>query len=345
MDDDARAVAKAKAASAAFVAAKRSINDYFESARNSDLELPSTFLRVERKKLHRFASSFALYSKSVGPEGDRRLIVSRWRPIEIVEASWPAAMVLGSLVAKEVPATLRRARRASASTSPSPAPITKVVRGRVEAYNEATTKWTLAYDDDNVADEVVDLAELNVRLKRRFDYDHGRDGCGEPGAQPARQGRRGAEEGLASGSAPRVGALDDGYLQGLLDAITKEWKEGKLKYDIRHYMANFGMMAAVEKNSPAFKIFMGYVSDAIYKMLDDEAERVRLHMKMLGMSDDAIKRAPRRYWRRMAKYSCPDPATIIRGLYDVYAFFREMEDPARPGHAFFVDGAEKIFLK
>ena len=110
-------------------------------------------------------------------------------------------------------------------------------------------------------------------------------------------------------------------------------------------MANFGMMAAVEKNSPAFKIFMGYVSDAIYKMLHGEADRVRIHMRLLGMDEDAIRRTRRRYWRRMARYTCPDPATIIRGLYDVYAFFREMEDPARPGHGFFVDSAEKIFLK
>jgi hypothetical protein len=99
-----------------------------------------------------------------------------------------------------------------------------------------------------------------------------------------------------------VGALDDGYLQGLLDGVHASWKSLKVKYDIRHFMANFGMMAAVEKNSPAFKIFMGYVSDAIYKMLHGEADRVRIHMRLLGMDEEAIRRTRRRYWRRMARY-------------------------------------------
>ena len=350
MDDEERAAAKAAAAAAALVAAKRSISDYFESARTSDLELPSSFSKSERKKLHRCATSFALHSRSVGPEGDRRIIVSRWRPIEIVEASVGAGIV-GALVATDVVgaprSSPRRESRARSGAAPTPSPVPRVVRGRVQAFDTEASTWKLTYDDETVADETVGLDVLNVRLKRRFDFDHGRDGRGEPGAQPVRGGqRRGADEqGLAGGSAPHVGPLDDGYLDRLLDDMKASWDKGKVKYDIRHYMANFGMMAAVEKSSPAFKIFMGYVSDAIYKMLPGEAERVRLHMKMLGMHDEAIRRAPRRYWRRMAKYTCPEPATIIRGLYDVFCFFREMEDPARPGHAFFVDDAEKIFLK
>ena len=286
----------------AFNRAKVMITDYFESERASDLELPSTFSRADRKKLHHFATSYALHSRSVGPEGDRRLIVSRWRPIEIVEASI-GAKIVRALVAKEVEVPTR-ARRGSGNGEP--AVQRRVVRGRVEAYDADLSRWTLSYDDDAVADETVGLDELNVRLKRRFDYDHGRDGRGEPGAQPARRGRRRADAeadgGLAAGSAPRVGALDDGYLQGLLDGVHASWKSLKVKYDIRHFMANFGMMAAVEKNSPAFKIFMGYVSDAIYKMLHGEADRVRIHMRLLGMDEEAIRRTRCRYWRRMARY-------------------------------------------
>ena len=36
---------------------------------------------------------------------------------------------------------------------------------------------------------------------------------------------------------------------------------------------------------------------------------------------------------------------IIRGLYDLYNFFKDMKDPARPEHNFFVSGAWKIFIK
>jgi len=37
-------------------------------------------------------------------------------------------------------------------------------------------------------------------------------------------------------------------------------------------------------------------------LLEGEYARVRRHMEGLGMSTEAISRAPRRYWRRMARY-------------------------------------------
>ena len=82
-----------------------------------------------------------------------------------------------------------------------------------------------------------------------------------------------------------------------------------------------------------------------YLILEGEHARVRRHMEGLGMSAEAISRAPRRYWRRMARYSCPEPSIIIRGLFDVYTFFREMDDPLRPGHKFLTHDAEAIFVK
>ena len=39
-----------------------------------------------------------------------------------------------------------------------------------------------------------------------------------------------------------------------------------------------------------------------YLILEGEHARVRRHMEGLGMSAEAISRAPRRYWRRMARY-------------------------------------------
>ena len=68
-------------------------------------------------------------------------------------------------------------------------------------------------------------------------------------------------------------------------------------------------------------------------------------MEGLGMSAEAISRAPRRYWRRMARYSCPDPEIMIRHLYDVFSFFKDMKDPSRPEHNFFVADAWAIFVK
>ena len=77
----------ATTAAATLEALKVCIREYFESDRTSDLELPSSLSRSARQTLHRFADSYALHHRSVGPEGDRRIIVSRWRPIEVVQSA------------------------------------------------------------------------------------------------------------------------------------------------------------------------------------------------------------------------------------------------------------------
>jgi hypothetical protein len=98
---------------------------------------------------------------------------------------------------------------------------------------------------------------------------------------------------VADGPEPRVGSHDPAFRQQLHDGISADWASGRLKYDIRHWMANFGNMSAADKNSPMFRVFMGYVSDAIYKMLPGEADRVRAHLVLLGMDDQKIRRVRR----------------------------------------------------
>eukprot|EP00966_Prymnesium_polylepis_P248191 5738695-Prymnesium_polylepis.1 len=43
-------------------------------------------------------------------------------------------------------------------------------------------------------------------------------------------------------------------------------------------------------------------------------------MVLLGMTDQQIRQTRRKYCRRKAKYSCPEPSIILRGLFefDVY---------------------------
>ena len=337
-DDESGGVAHAPANPAASTAellkaARRQIDDYFYSERSSTLELSSSFTSEQRKVLHAFVDRYGLHHRSVGVEGSsRRIVVQRWKPIAVMTAEIGADAV-GALVAKEVGAT--------------------VVRGRVEAFDAGATSWKLEYLDGDV--QTVDIDELNLRLARRFQYDHGDDGRGEPGAQRPRADADGGDDAdgagddhadnLMRGAPPVVGAYDETFLKQLIDAIDDKWAAGRIKYDIKHWMGNWSHMASADKNSLLFKAFMGYTSDAIFKMLPGEADRVREHMKGIGMSDADIRRVGRRYWRRRARYSCPDPETIIKGLYDVFCFFREMEDPERPGHKFFVNDADKIFQK
>jgi hypothetical protein len=44
----------------------------------------------------------------------------------------------------------------------------------------------------------------------------------------------------------------------------------------------------------------------------------------------------------MAKYTCPDPATIVEGLFDLYAMFHDMDDPVNPGRKVLASNALKI---
>lgn len=71
----------------AIKAAKLQIRGFYESGRSSDLELPSSLSRAARKQLHTYADTYSLHHIAVGPEGHRRLIISRWRPIEPVMPS------------------------------------------------------------------------------------------------------------------------------------------------------------------------------------------------------------------------------------------------------------------
>lgn len=135
---------------------------------------------------------------------------------------------------------------------------------------------------------------------------------------------------LEDGVPPCITSCDEEWVQQLLNGIKEGWRADRLKYDIRHFMANFSVMVATDKASYLFRLFICYVSDAIYKMLPNEADRVRDHMVQRGMGAEEICRAARSYWWRMARYSCPEPAIILRGLIDIFSFFKDMDDLGTP---------------
>jgi hypothetical protein len=60
-------------------------------------------------------------------------------------------------------------------------------------------------------------------------------------------------------------------------------------------------------------------------MMHGEPDRLRRHLFAMRTSPETVRKLPRSYWRRKCCYVCPEPERIIRGLYDVYSFFREME--------------------
>ena len=87
------------------------------------------------------------------------------------------------------------------------------------------------------------------------------------------------------------------------------------------------------------------MSDAVFKIVEGEYERVREHLKKLKMTDEQIRALRRKYWRRRAMYRVPGPERLIRDLVDVYNMFCDLDDVSRPGSKFLNPSARGDFLK
>jgi hypothetical protein len=276
--------------------AKRQVEAYAKSTVEADLALTAALTRDQRKLLHAYVDKFELQHNTVGNGTDKRMIVSRFKPFAAVTAA-QAKEVIGSMVQKDC----------GANEQP--------LRGMVMEYRSETSKWRLQYDGE---EELVDLDMLNVRLRRRAVADHGSGGLGDVGVPAA------------------AGMGDPQLLQELLAGIDPDWEKKLLKYDSRHWMGNFTNILAVEKGTPAFNLFMSLLSDALFWLLPGETVRVRKHCEALGMTPEQIDKLKRKYWRRKCRYACPAPRLLLRAFYDIYAFFRGMLDPLKPGHQMLV---------
>ena len=294
---------------------KAMITDYHNSARSDPMELPSSLTDAERMVLHRHAEQYGLEHRSQGPASVRCIVIKRWAPIQTVAASIGDKAV-GALVARDHQG--------------------RVYRGYVSSFDRGVMRWEVAYSDlpAPLNKEMLDVDSLNLRMQRRFDYDHGENGLGEPGARPARGARLSVKDGETL--AKLLAGVDENW-------TTSEWSY--LYYDPAHWMRIFGSMLAVDKHSDIEKVFNGWLSETLFKLLPGEQERGRLHAKKLGMTNEQIKRIARKYWRRRLKYMCPAPDVLIKQFLDIYIFFRDLGDPLRPGSSCLKPDAYDILVK
>ena len=136
------------------------------------------------------------------------------------------------------------------------------------------------------------------------------------------------------------------------------WKLLLIKYDARHFMGNFFLMAQ-SKSSSLFKYFCVATSDAIFRVREGQRERVKAHLRKLfkqgegvdmtngsaaaaeiARVDALILRVKRKYWRSHCEYTIPEPKEVVRSLLSVYLFFKDLDDP-ETGRPFFSAGHEK----
>ena len=130
-------------------ALKRRITAYHEDKRADDMELPSSLSSGQRKELHSFADRLGLFHSSIGVAGDRRLVITSFKPPESNLAS-VGTTVVGSLVARDIENL-------------------GCVRGRVESFDGERCRWELLYSDESI--EIADIETLNRRIQRRYEFD------------------------------------------------------------------------------------------------------------------------------------------------------------------------------
>ena len=164
------------------------------------------------------------------------------------------------------------------------------------------------------------------------------------------------------GDADAVGVGGD-IMAGL--SFDELWKLGLIKYDPRHWMGNWFLMAQ-SKSSALFKYFCVATSDAIFQVWEGDASvpgtraHVKAHLRKrfehgVGVNmknatkkkeedarvDGLIKRVRRGYWRKHCRFSIAPPRELARRLLAVYYFFRDLDDP-ETGKPFLSAGHEAI---
>jgi len=82
------------------IAVKRMITDYKDERRVDDMELPTSLSASQRKEAHGYAEKVGLYHRSVGGEGDRRLVISGFRPL-VLQTAAIGDDAVSALVARE----------------------------------------------------------------------------------------------------------------------------------------------------------------------------------------------------------------------------------------------------
>lgn len=89
------------------------------------------------------------------------------------------------------------------------------------------------------------------------------------------------------------------------------------------------LLMVVTTDSALFKCFEVAVSDAIFKIVPETRAGVLAHLRALWLSPEQIKRAPRRYWRKRARYVVLGPAQLVRDLTGKYSIFKDLTDRTR----------------
>ena len=206
-----------------------------------------------------------------------------------------------------------------------------MLRGYVEKFDAETIRWSLAYpvsSSAGVHKESVDFTTLEARVRLRFHHDHGAR-MHEPTTNRAIQPDESATK----------------LRESLLATCDANWATSDyavLAYDAKHFIPNWSAMLAAPEKSEEGRLFKTMTSDALFRILPGEHDAVNKHATDMGCKD--TKRLRRKYYKKHAMFSCPEPRIIMDGLIDVYLFFKTLPNPSGVGTCLTAD-AESILRK
>jgi hypothetical protein len=128
----------------------------------------------------------------------------------------------------------------------------------------------------------------------------------------------------------------------------EHWDRLRIKYDPRHWMGNWFLMAQ-SKSSSFFKYFCTATADALYKVQQGSREEVKRHLRLLFKQgagdaerdrvDTLIRKMRRKYWKKHCEWVIDEPKLVARPLLLVYILFRGLDDP-ETNRPFFSPGKE-----
>ena len=126
------------------------------------------------------------------------------------------------------------------------------------------------------------------------------------------------------------------------DDFDVNWASGKVKYDPRHWIANFFLLSA-SKGTALYRYFCRAVSKAMFIVYTGDRDLWYTYLRTeLNLTPAQCRQVRAQYFRQRCRYSIPPPRQLYCRLLTVYNLFKDLVDPKSEA-AFFVGDYERRF--
>lgn len=264
--------------------------------------LPSCLSKEQRAHLHSLCAQLLLNSSSLDVGGARRLVVSRRTTFE------PPLSVIGRDAIGCAVLKVDKSR--------------KCTRGVVTDFNLKNCTWNVRYETAalGIADTTVNHPELCELFRNRFNFDNTGDAFNSSFNKDDHLLPQCAQ--LSAASRQRLDAFllkisDDWYLK----------PDATIGQDHSHWMRNVMSMCSLTPQFFAYRMAMMDLSDVLFKIVEGEVERLHNLLVPSKYTEEEFWKLPRAWWRKWAKYHCPEPKRMMADFFEWYEFWSNFQVP------------------